>query len=309
MSFGGDPGRDDGGLPPVNIEIPDDARELDRDVLAYRRELRAQRRRQRMRRLAAPFARRGGALPLIAMCVALSMLAGAMLSVFTISPASAPTRSPQPKVSAPVSPAAGGPRLPSGTIMLDGHREPLRNLAPSVLALVPPRCGCGTALRQLASQAATAHVPAYFVASGAAIPDLTGLTSQYGNGTVRPVVDAANLLGATYKPAGLTVLLVHSDAIPEVHRSVPPGLQYGQVMITLHSPSRRLSAGLPDRLSWREGRLPRREGRCHGVKADPMRGAGNQPIRCSTTCSRAPLRMRPMPATGPMIRTLRRPSP
>ena len=41
MSFASEPGRDDNGLPPVNIEIPDDARELARDVLAYHREQRA----------------------------------------------------------------------------------------------------------------------------------------------------------------------------------------------------------------------------------------------------------------------------
>ena len=59
MSFASEPGRDDGNLPPVNIVIPDDARELDRDVLAYRRELRAKRRRQRLVRLlpAVPAAR------------------------------------------------------------------------------------------------------------------------------------------------------------------------------------------------------------------------------------------------------------
>ena len=49
MSFS-EPGRDDGNLPPVNIVVPDDARELDRDVLAYHRELRARRRRQRLTR-------------------------------------------------------------------------------------------------------------------------------------------------------------------------------------------------------------------------------------------------------------------
>ncbi len=75
----------------MNIVIPDDARELDRDVLAYRRELRARRRRQRTMRLFGPLRRRGiggqaAILPLIATCVALSMLAGAMLSVMTISP-------------------------------------------------------------------------------------------------------------------------------------------------------------------------------------------------------------------------------
>ena len=41
MTPGGGSGRDE---PPLDIQIPDDARELDRDVLAYRREMRAQRR-------------------------------------------------------------------------------------------------------------------------------------------------------------------------------------------------------------------------------------------------------------------------
>ncbi|MBO0801754.1 MAG: hypothetical protein J2P25_01575 [Nocardiopsaceae bacterium] len=113
MSFGSEPGRDDGGPPPANIVIPDDARELARDVLAYRREQRARRRREWLMRLLRParwrdpFLRHdpgrgddpgehglgghGAILPLIATCVALSMLAGAMLSVITITPASAPT--------------------------------------------------------------------------------------------------------------------------------------------------------------------------------------------------------------------------
>ena len=55
MSFASEPGRDDGNLPPVNVVIPDDARELDRDVLAYRREMRANRRRQRFLRIFQPF--------------------------------------------------------------------------------------------------------------------------------------------------------------------------------------------------------------------------------------------------------------
>ena len=74
MSFASEPGRDDGNLPPVNIVIPDDARELDRDVLAYRRELRAKRRRQRLMRLLRPFRTLGfgghaAIIPLIATCV------------------------------------------------------------------------------------------------------------------------------------------------------------------------------------------------------------------------------------------------
>jgi hypothetical protein len=104
VTFGGEPGRDDSGLPPVNVEIPDDARELDRDVIAYRRELRVRRRRALLRRIFGPFMNPGTAVPLIAICAALSMIAGALLSVLTISPASAPTRPVRPAVTATARP-------------------------------------------------------------------------------------------------------------------------------------------------------------------------------------------------------------
>jgi hypothetical protein len=76
--------------PPLDIQIPDDARELDREVLAYRRELRAKRRRERLRRLAGPFAGHGTVMPLLASVLAVCLVAGAMLSVATFSPATAP---------------------------------------------------------------------------------------------------------------------------------------------------------------------------------------------------------------------------
>jgi hypothetical protein len=76
--------------PPLDIQIPDDARELDRDVLAYHRELRAQRRRDRLRRLAGPFAGHGTIMPLLASILAVCLVAGAMLSVATFSPATSP---------------------------------------------------------------------------------------------------------------------------------------------------------------------------------------------------------------------------
>ena len=87
MSPGGGAGWDE---PPLDIQIPDDARELDRDVLAYRRELRARRRRSRLRRLASPFAGQGAILPLLASILAVCLVAGAMLSVATFSPPMAP---------------------------------------------------------------------------------------------------------------------------------------------------------------------------------------------------------------------------
>jgi hypothetical protein len=76
--------------PPLDIQIPDDARELERDVIAYHRELRAKRRRRRLRKLTGPFAGQGTVMPLLASILAVCLVAGAMLSVATFSPATAP---------------------------------------------------------------------------------------------------------------------------------------------------------------------------------------------------------------------------
>ena len=94
MNPGGGSGWDE---PPLDIQIPDDARELDREVLAYHRELRAKRRRDRLRRLAGPFAGRATVMPLLASILAVCLVAGAMLSVATFSPATAPAeQTPRP---------------------------------------------------------------------------------------------------------------------------------------------------------------------------------------------------------------------
>ena len=83
MNPGGEPERDDTGLPPVDIEIPDDARELDRDVQAYHRELRAERRRQHWRSVHHRFGSDGIVLPLLACCLILALITGTLLTIFT----------------------------------------------------------------------------------------------------------------------------------------------------------------------------------------------------------------------------------
>jgi hypothetical protein len=231
VSFASEPGRDDGSLPPVHVVIPDDARELDRDVIAYRRELRAKRRRERILRLFGPLRRSGfgghaSILPLIATCVALSMLAGVMLSVVTISPASAPTLSKPPQAVATGTQVPQGlTRLPSGNVQLDSQSVPVRSLVSSAVALIPAGCGCGPALRRLAGQVVAAHVHLYFVASGAAMAQLAGLTAQYGAGAAVAVYDTGSLLDEAYHPAGLTVLLVYSDATARVQARLPADFQ------------------------------------------------------------------------------------
>jgi hypothetical protein len=86
VNQGGEQGHDDYGLPPVDIEIPDDARELFRDVQAYHRELRALRRHQRSVRWRAPFHRSGVAIPLLAGCLIVALLAVMLSAMLTANP-------------------------------------------------------------------------------------------------------------------------------------------------------------------------------------------------------------------------------
>ena len=111
MNPGGGSGWDE---PPLDVQIPDDARELDRDVIAYHRELRARRRRRRLRRLTAPFSGQGTVMPLLASILAVCLVAGAMLSVATFSPATGPGHHGHPSATAaPLrSPRSGPARRP-----------------------------------------------------------------------------------------------------------------------------------------------------------------------------------------------------
>ena len=245
MNPGGEPGRDEGGLPPVDVDIPDDARDLDREVLAYHREQRALRRRARWARLLGPLHQHGAILPLIASCVALSMLAGTLLSVFSISPAAAPvlSHSANPGTSSGTNPGASSgatsgtssqaspsrpvpesSRLPPGTVYVRGKATAVRGLVRAVLVLVPRSCRCQQAVQQVTTQAARAGVRrVYFVGTADRMTDVTQLTRTAGLGTAVPVKDATNVLGAAYHPAGLTIVLVQADATTSVRRHLVAG--------------------------------------------------------------------------------------
>jgi hypothetical protein len=223
VSFASEPGRDDGSLPPANIEIPDDARDLARDVIAYHRELRAKRRRERMARVLRPFARaglfrHGRILPLIAACVALSLIIGTMLSVMTVRPASGPTTRATPPAMT---------TLPQDTVKLGGGLVPVSRLAGSVLVLIPPTCGCGAVLAGISRQAASARVAVYFVyaagnAQGAV--QMAALTADYGDGVAQTVYDVNELLFLDYAASASPVaLVVARDGTVGVHRTFPPG--------------------------------------------------------------------------------------
>jgi hypothetical protein len=173
VSPGSEPGRDDNGLPPVDVEIPDDARELDRDVQAYRRELRAVRRQERRSRWHRSLGKDGIVLPLLACCLVLALIAGTLLTVFTVKSEQGLTGMPGsgPNSGLPGGSGRGVPQivssspLPRADITVDGVGQVrLDELHQAMLVLVPPGCDCGSTLAWLADVAASAHAtPAYVV--------------------------------------------------------------------------------------------------------------------------------------------------
>lgn len=224
MNPGSEPDRDDFGLPPVDIEIPDDARELDREVQAYQRELRALRRRQRASRLRGPLTRDGMVLPLLAGCLILALVTSTLLIMFAADqtgmpelPGHSATHSTAAKhpTSQPAAGKIGGP-LPAGQIIVAGKSVPLRTVAASMaaaLALVPQDCACAATLRQLGSRAAQAHVALYLVGTAGIMQQVFRLASQAGQGSDRVAEDADDVLGTTYGHSGVTAILVRSDGL------------------------------------------------------------------------------------------------
>lgn len=242
MNHGGEPGHDDYGLPRVDIQIPDDARELDRDVQAYHRELRALRRHQRSLRWRAPLRRSGMVVPLIAGCLVLAMVAGVVLTMFSANPylssrnglraasqgvpntGQASSRA----ITSPAAPSAArnrsdGPastaaRLPSGTINVTGQRVDLSTVESAVLAIIPANCGCAGVIRRLVSQAMAAAIPVYLVGRRGTRAQLSGLAPDAAKGTTAFVaIDPDNVLSNAYPATGLTVVLV--DAQHKVRRA------------------------------------------------------------------------------------------
>jgi hypothetical protein len=237
VDVGGDPGRDDYGLPPIDVVIPDDARELDRDVQAYQRELRAQRRRQRVRRLRGPLTRDGMVLPLLAGCLILALITSTLLIMFAADQTGMPDQGSQAATGAPPKhhppaarsrPAAGqlGGPLPVAVIVLGGRPEQVRAITaarPSVLALIPVTCTCAPALRQLRLQAAQAHVTLYLVGTGGDQKQVALLAAQSGQNPARVAEDVHNILGHTYDQLGLTAILVRrSGAVYAVAYDISP---------------------------------------------------------------------------------------
>ncbi|MFB4317374.1 hypothetical protein [Actinomadura sp. 21ATH] len=221
---GGDPEPDDYGLPRVDVVVPDDARELDRDVLAYHREERRRRRRERTRRVLRPFGRYGVAVPIIAGALLVALVSGALMTVFGPRPAPRPTAAllaPHPSAG----PGRVGGYLPDGTVVRLGKERttmPLREMRPAVIGIVPAGCRCEAVVDDLAGDAKANQLNFWLAADrrGAspapaedALRDLRTLAGTVHAGTPLVVDDAKGVLASTYGTGALTAVLVQPDGV------------------------------------------------------------------------------------------------
>jgi hypothetical protein len=236
----GDPQGDDHGLPHIDIVVPDDARELDRDVVAYRREQRQRRRRATRRRVLGPFTRYGLAAPVIAASVLIAVISGTLLTV--LGPNSVPRPSATPATPRPSARAGqiGGP-LPDARITVDGRQAALSDQRPAVIILVPPDCRCDVVVSSLAREASARRIGVYLAAgpapverdlrpgpgndtatsrppvrptpSARATADAGELRALAKKSATRVIADAAGTLVSTYRPNGLAAVFVHTDGV------------------------------------------------------------------------------------------------
>jgi hypothetical protein len=151
-------------------------------------------------------------LPLLAGCLALTLVAATLLTVFT---ARQPTGSLRPQRTAagtgspaPTPPAAA---LVRTILFAAGRPKPLNSLPGPVvvLALIPPGCHCLARLRQLAFAASQARTLIYLV--GVRNTPVTAFTTDLRLGAARGLEDRRNVLPPPYKVAALTAVVVRPD--------------------------------------------------------------------------------------------------
>ncbi|MFV2172196.1 hypothetical protein ACFHW2_07245 [Actinomadura sp. LOL_016] len=224
MRSDGDPDPDDYGLPRVDVVVPDDARELDRDVLAYRREERRRRRRARVHRVTRPLTRFGIAVPIIAGALLVALVSGVLMTAFGPQPAPRPTTArlaPNPTAN----PGRVGGLLPAGNVTLtDGTVKPLREMRPGVIGVVPPGFRCGPLIAEIAAQTRANQLNFWLVAdpraAGAREPvparDVKECAGTAHRGTPLVVEDERGLLAAAYAAepgTGITAVFVEPDGV------------------------------------------------------------------------------------------------
>jgi len=221
------------------IVVPDDARELERDLEAWRREQRWLRRRRRLERwLLIDWLRRRRLIVPVAV-LALVVFAIATTIIGVLVPGG--TRpSPPPIALALASPQAPvghvGGLLPDALLVSTSGPTGTRDLRPGVFAVVPGRCQCTVALERLVDAAAINRLTVFLVGGAGERTWLLSTARRLGP-TVVPVVDPVGVLTDAYRASPLTVIAVHADGvIAKIIPDFTAATTLGPTLATLRQP-------------------------------------------------------------------------
>ena len=225
-SSGDRAGEEAGGQQP--LVVPDDARDLGRDVEALRRERRASDRRSRAGRLLVTgrYRRVGLSTPLIIAILVVVAGFGALMTV--LRPSFPEPAGPQPLASPAVAPGGVGGLLPDGPVTTPAGPTTTRALPrPGVLVLVPVPCGCDPLLGGVVDQVLQVTRDVRLLSTGAQDPGgqaVRALRDGASRGLVTAGVDERGVLASAYGARGVTVVLVAPDGVVvDVVVDVRPG--------------------------------------------------------------------------------------
>lgn len=200
------------------LVVPDDPRELDRDLEAWKREERWRRRKQLFERIAFSSGRRErgvSGLFIVAVLVVVAML-GATASILAMRGTKGPAALTALELAAPVAPpGTPGGLLPNAVLSTGSTTISARELRPAVVALVPVGCDCSKAVAALTREAAVSNVPVDLVGSSTQAHQLDQLVSETSPARARAFIDSKGDLIAAYAPTGLTVVPVYADGVTE----------------------------------------------------------------------------------------------
>lgn len=214
MATGEDLGRGpewgDDGLPEIDVEIPDDIRELDRDVQAYRRELRRRRRHEFLRRLTpgrlGPY---GVLAPVIAAALIVTAVLGSVMSLLGPRPPSPVRGAGAPRDSSSVAsdrPGVGA-LLPNAAVTVDGIHTRLSSVRSAVVVALPADCRCTRSVDSLVSSARSVGVAVYLSGRQSDTDAAAARDGRYP----RVLDGAQQALADRYRPRGLSAVLVGRD--------------------------------------------------------------------------------------------------
>ncbi|MEO5876674.1 MAG: hypothetical protein ABIS86_20875 [Streptosporangiaceae bacterium] len=210
--------------------VPDDARELDRDLAVWRREEKRRLRGARLRRLT----RSGATAPVVVGALLVALLGGTLLTV--LAPRTVPRPSAVPSVALSGAPRFAGTTLHPAVLLADGKPVDAADLRPSVIMIVPTECRCDGLIEQLSLQAD--KIVGFFVladkrdpilTAAAAATEMRRLTATFAGRTARVLSDPADELAGYYQAHGLTAILVQrngevSEVLADLRTPTPLGV-------------------------------------------------------------------------------------